>query len=63
MDENLRLLKPGKEEGTFDHHTNIFGLGDCAVSKTTPLPTLGGVARLQAIYLAKNFNKGVMENP
>lgn len=63
IDEQMRLLKPGRTSGTFEPHRNLFALGDCAVSESKPLPTLGGVARLQALYLSKNFNSGTMENP
>ena len=58
----MRLLKPGSDGG-FSPHQNLFALGDCCVSNVDPLPTLGGVARLQALYLSKEFNKGTMENP
>ena len=65
MDDNLRMLRPGKAKGeSYLHpHSNIFGIGDCAVCSTTPLPTLGYVAKVQGKYLAKNFNNGTMENP
>lgn len=48
MDDKLRLLRPGKAKGEsyLQPHSNIFGIGDCAVSSVTPLPTLGYVAKL-----------------
>ena len=49
MDDKMRLLRPGdarKKEGFLTPHKDIFALGDCAVSNTVPLPTLGGIARV-----------------
>lgn len=65
MDDCMRMLRPGKGKGeSYLHpHPNIFGIGDCAVSSTKPLPTLGYVAKKQGAYLAKNFNNGSMDNP
>ena len=65
MDEYLRLLRPGKApgEGYLHPHPNIFGIGDCAVSSTNPLPTLGYVAKVQGKYLASNFNNGKIDKP
>lgn len=47
MDDRLRLLRPGKAQGEsyLQPHANIFGIGDCAVCSSTPLPTLGYVAK------------------
>ena len=39
-------------------HDGIYGLGDCVVDAAKPLPTLGAIARMQAEYLASEFNKG-----
>lgn len=61
MDDRMRLLDgsgadaSGAADGTVD---GVYGLGDCAASYTKPLPTLGGVARLQANYLAERLNGG-----
>ena len=65
MDDYLRLLRPGKAPGEsyLQPHNNIFGIGDCAVSSITPLPTLGYVAKVQGKYLASNFNSGKIEKP
>eukprot|EP00968_Pinguiococcus_pyrenoidosus_P001688 scaffold75_cov217-Pinguiococcus_pyrenoidosus.AAC.3 len=53
MDEQLRLLD--KDNQVVE---DIFGLGDCAVTQERPLPTLGQIARQQAMYLAARFGDG-----
>mmetsp|Transcript_26495 Transcript_26495/g.82764 ORF Transcript_26495/g.82764 Transcript_26495/m.82764 type:complete len:420 (-) Transcript_26495:131-1390(-) len=53
MDDKMRVLGAGG--APLD---GVFGLGDCAVSVAKPLPTLGGIARMQANYLAGEFNAG-----
>lgn len=66
MDDKLRIVKPGDmraSESYMAPHKNIFGLGDCVVTHTHPLPTLGYAAKKQGQYLAKNFNNGTMEDP
>jgi NADH:ubiquinone reductase (non-electrogenic) len=47
VDEYMRVLRPGRNprEGFFEPHRDIFAIGDCAVSSTKPLPTLGVVAK------------------
>ncbi len=42
MDDKLRILK---NNDTLQPHKNIFGIGDCAVTYSEPLPTLGYVAK------------------
>lgn len=47
VDETLRL----------PDHPRVFAIGDCAVSKTSPLPQLGAVAKQQGAYVGHAVHK------
>jgi len=61
MDDYMRVLRSSPDGKSHEVVPDVYGLGDCAVSSTNPLPTLGGIARMQAAYLAKKFNSGKLD--
>ena len=55
MSKDDRILVDGRLRVNDD----VYAMGDCAVDPDNPLPMIAQVAKQQAVYLSRVFNKGV----